>query len=110
MFIKDRDEDELYVIHTAAIFSIQNKIDDDIYETNVKGTKNICELSLKYKVKRFIHISSVHSIPTLDNYKVMKEINSFNDELVVGGYSKSKALGNNVVLDYIKKGLNAIVL
>lgn len=40
----------------------------------------------------------------------MKEINSFNDELVVGGYSKSKALGNNVVLDYIKKGLNAIVL
>ncbi len=57
--VSDRD----WVVHTAAALPLYSK--EDIYTTEVDGTKNILVESAKSGVKRFIHISStaVYGVP-----------------------------------------------
>ena len=47
------------VFHTAAVISLVRKDRNIIRSVNVTGTKNVCELSLKYGIKKLIHFSSV---------------------------------------------------
>src|SRR5574344_1925546 len=55
--------DEIIVIHSAGIVSIASKYNQKVYDVNVIGTKNMVTESLKYKVNKFIYVSSVHAIP-----------------------------------------------
>ena len=105
-------KDSLIVIHTAAIVSIQSKkIDKDMYEVNVQGTQNVIDLCLKYQVKRMVYVSSVHAIPLKKKKQEMKEVSSFDPNLVYGGYAKTKAISSQLVLDAVKKqGLDAIIV
>ncbi len=109
LFEKDANE-EIIVIHTAGIVSISAKKHKLLDKVNIEGTKNIVELSLLNRVKKFIYVSSVHAIPELDNQQMITEINRFNPELVVGSYAKSKAIATQYVLDQVKHGLNAVVV
>ena len=47
------------VFHTAAVISLVRKDRDIIRSVNVAGTRNVCDLSLRYGVKKLIHFSSV---------------------------------------------------
>src|SRR3990167_7862468 len=51
------------IIHAAAALPLWKK--EDIYTTNIDGTKNVLELAKKHKVKRVVYISStaVYGIP-----------------------------------------------
>ncbi len=62
--VRDTVADREWVIHTAAALPLYSK--EDIYTTEVDGTKNILEESANSGVKRFIHISStaVYGVPT----------------------------------------------
>ena len=105
------NRENLYVIHTAAIVSIQSKkIDETMYDVNVNGTKNVLSLCLKYHVKRLIHVSSVHAIPLKKNNEMMEEVSSFDPIKVIGGYAKTKAMSSQLVLDEVKEGLDAIIV
>ena len=50
------------IIHAAAAFTLEK---EDIYTTNIDGTRNVLELAKKHKVKRVVYISStaVYGIP-----------------------------------------------
>lgn len=50
-------DDYDYVVHSGALSSPWGKY-DDFYKTNVIGTKNMVEASIKANIKKFIHISS----------------------------------------------------
>jgi len=87
------------VIHTAAALPLYKK--EDIYSTDVDGTKNLLEVSLKNGVERFIHISStaVYGIP--DHHPIYEE-----DKLDgVGHYGKAKIIAEKVCLEYRNKGM-----
>lgn len=101
---------EVIVIHCAGIISIADDISDDIYDVNVKGTKNLLEISMEKQVSRFLYVSSVHAIPEGDKLHVLRETNQFSDKMVHGAYAKTKAIATKMVLQYVKKGLNAIIV
>jgi dihydroflavonol-4-reductase len=105
-----QEKEELIVIHTAGIVSIANKKTPILEAVNVGGTKNLVELSIKYKVKRFIYTSSVHAIPEVIEHNLIKEVFAFDPDVVVGAYAKTKAQATRYVLESVHKGLNAIVL
>lgn len=87
------------VIHTAAALPLYKK--EDIYSTDVDGTKNLLEISFQNKVQRFIHISStaVYGIP--DHHPIYEE-----DKLDgVGHYGKAKIIAEKVCLEYRNKGM-----
>lgn len=101
---------EIIVVHCAAIVSIASKYNQKVYDVNVNGTKNVVDACLKYNVSKLIHISSVHAVPTVSKDNIIKEVNCFDPDKVVGLYAKTKAIATQYVLDATKCGLNACVL
>lgn len=106
---KDLENKEVIVIHCAGIVTIASKFDQKVYDVNVVGTKNIADVALEYKVKKLIHVSSVHAIVE-EKDKIIKEVDKFYPDKVEGLYAKTKAEASNYILDMSKKGLNAIVV
>lgn len=87
------------VIHAAAALPLYSA--KDIISTEVEGTKNLLEASLKNKIKRFIFISStaVYGIPK--KHPVLE-----SDPLIgVGPYGVAKIQAEKLCQEYRKKGL-----
>ena len=92
-------EDVDWVIHTAAALPLYSK--QDIFSTDIGGTKNLLESALINNVKRFVHISStaVYGIP---NHHPLYE----DDELDgVGPYGVSKIEAEKVCFKFREKGM-----
>lgn len=82
------------VIHTAAALPLYTK--QDIYSTDITGTRNVLEAAKRNKVKRVIHISStaVYGIP--DHHPLHE-----NDQLHgVGPYGKAKVAAERICEKY----------
>jgi dihydroflavonol-4-reductase len=55
------------VIHLAGLVSFSLKDKENIFKINVYGTKNVLKASVKNKVKKFVHISSVAALGFKDS-------------------------------------------
>jgi nucleoside-diphosphate-sugar epimerase len=87
------------VIHTAAALPLYTK--EEIYTTDVKGTRILLTAAFNNKVERFIHISStaVYGIP---NHHPLHE----SDKLVgVGPYGRAKIEAEEICLGFRNKGM-----
>ncbi len=107
---EDIDCSNLVVIHCAGIVSIASKVNDLLYNVNVKGTMNIADLCLEYGIRRLIYVSSVHAIPEKPHGEIITEVNDFSPDYVIGSYAKTKALATSYVIDKIKEGLDACIV
>lgn len=97
------------IIHCAAFVSFDESDKREIYHVNVTGTNNICKYALKHK-KRVVFVSTASTMgaPTktrtlIDEKKpfLFKNLSS---------YSHSKYLAEQLVLAYVKKGLDAVIV
>jgi len=79
---------------------------DVLYKANVVVTRNMCEAALKANVKRFIHIASI-SVYGMARQSPMKEDHPRNPGT---DYERSKKEGEDVVFEFVRKGLPAISL
>jgi nucleoside-diphosphate-sugar epimerase len=87
------------VVHCAAALPLYSK--EDIFSTDVDGTRNIVDSAFNHKVERVIHISStaVYGIP--DHHPLLE-----TDKLDgVGPYGQAKIDAESVCLEYRKKGM-----
>jgi len=92
------------IVHTAAALPLYKE--EDIYSTDIDGTRNLLEAARNERVKRFIHISStaVYGIP--DHHPLLE-----NDKLDgVGPYGKAKIKAEEVCLEYREKGMCVPIL
>lgn len=92
------------VIHCAAALPLWKK--KDIYETNIDGTGNVLESSLKNNVNRVIHISStaVYGVP--DVHPLFET----HPRHGVGPYGESKVRAEEICEEYRSKGLPVCIL
>jgi dihydroflavonol-4-reductase len=103
--------EDVIVIHCAGIVTISSRYNENVYKVNVEGTKNVTDLCVENKVKKLVHVSSVHAIPEKPHGETIREINHFDPDKVVGLYAKTKAEATQYVLDKAKAtGLNASVV
>ncbi len=109
-FFEHTEDEEIFLVHTASLISIQRKGMKDLYEVNVGGTENIIELAREYGVKKLVYVSSVHAIEERKDISVQREAESYDPESVYGEYAKSKAIAGNMVLDAAREGLFAMVV
>lgn len=87
------------VVHAAAALPLYSK--EDIFSTDVEGTRNVIESAYNHKVQRFIQISStaVYGIP--DHHPLVE-----TDRLEgVGPYGEAKIQAEEVCLEFRKKGM-----
>ena len=90
-----------FVVHAAAALPIQ-RYKKVIFSINVKGTKNVLDVSLKHKIKRVIFIS------TTAVYGVPKHLPETEDSPLdpIGHYGKSKIEGEKLCKEFGEKGLS----
>jgi len=92
------------IVHTAAALPLYKP--EDIYSTDIDGTRNLLEAAEENKIKRFIHISStaVYGIP--DHHPLLE-----SDKLDgVGPYGKAKILAEEECLKFREKGMCVPIL
>lgn len=97
-----------YVVHAGALSTVWGKW-ESFYETNVMGTKNVCELCMENRVKRMIYISSPSIYSGKEHrFRIKEEEYDSNNHL--NFYIKSKILSEQVLREYEEKGLYTVVL
>ncbi len=96
------------VFHVAADYRLWARRSQEIYDSNVGGTKNVLEAARKAGVEQFIYTSTVATI-AVDRPELPNEATDAKLEEMVGHYKRSKWLAEKEVLNAAKAGFPAIV-
>ena len=65
---------DVTVIHCAGIVSIASRFDQNVYDVNVTGTKNVVDACVRRGVKKLVHVSSVHALPEKPGGALVSEL------------------------------------
>lgn len=99
------------VYHVAALFALWTKNRQDFFDINVTGTRNICEAALAAGVKKFVYTSTTGAVGISDSpNKLCNEKTVWNRGWTNDPYTLSKYEAEQVVLEYVQKGLPAVIL
>lgn len=92
------------IIHTAAALPLYSP--EDIYTTDIVGTRNVLEQAVAYGAKRFIHISSTSVYGVPDHHPL------FETDPVhgVGPYGEAKVKAEEICAEFREKGLVVPIL
>ena len=92
------------VVHTAAALPLYKK--EEIFSTEVDGTRNLLEEAFKNKAQRFVHVSStaVYGVP--DHHPIYED----DEKVGVGVYGEAKIEAEKVCEGYRQKGMCLPVL
>jgi dihydroflavonol-4-reductase len=96
------------VFHVAADYRLWAKRSQDIYDSNVGGTKNLLDAARRAGVEQLIYTSTVATI-AVDRPQHPNEFTDAKLEEMVGHYKRSKWLAEKEALDAAKNGLPVIV-
>jgi nucleoside-diphosphate-sugar epimerase len=88
-----------FVIHTAAALPLYKK--EDIYSTDLDGTRNVLQSALDLHIQRVVHISStaVYGIP--DHHPLLEDDKLYG----VGDYGICKVKAEEICVSFRKNGL-----
>lgn len=104
-----RGADTLF--HLAARISIVGAEGGLVHRTNVEGVRNVVQASLEAGLRRLVHCSSIHAFESDPAELPVDETRP----LALGpqhmAYDRSKALGQTIVLEAVRRrGLDAVVI
>jgi dihydroflavonol-4-reductase len=96
------------VFHVAADYRLWARRKQDIYDSNVGGTKNLLDAAKRAGVEQLIYTSTVAAI-AVDRPQHPNEFTDAKLEEMVGHYKRSKWLAEKEALSAAKNGLPVIV-
>lgn len=97
-----------YVIHAGALSTVWGDW-KDFLNSNVKGTRIVCELCAQNNVKRLIYVSSpsIYS-GKMDRFEIEEPDVDTSNEL--NYYIKSKIMAEKIIKEYNQKGLYTVTI
>jgi dihydroflavonol-4-reductase len=96
------------VYHVAADYRLWTRKPQDIYDSNVGGTKNLLAAAKRAGVEQLIYTSTVATI-AVDRPELPNEFTDAKLEEMVGHYKRSKWMAEREALQAAKEGLPVIV-
>src|ERR1700675_3252735 len=96
------------VFHVAAAYRLWSKNPQDIYDSNVGGTKNLLAAARQAGVQKLIYTSTVATI-AVDRPALPNELTEARLDEMIGHYKRSKWMAEQEVLQAAKDGLPVIV-
>jgi dihydroflavonol-4-reductase len=96
------------VFHVAADYRLWAKKPQDIYDSNVGGTKNLLAAAKHAGVSQFIYTSTVATI-AVDRAELPNEFTDAKLEEMIGHYKRSKWMAEQEVLREAKEGAPILV-
>jgi dihydroflavonol-4-reductase len=97
------------VFHAAGVVDYWNQGSERMYQVNVEGTRNVMEACLRSGVERVVHTSSTAAMGIHPDV-VVDESYKFNVKPERFIYGHSKFLAEEIVFDYIRRGLPAVIV
>jgi dihydroflavonol-4-reductase len=96
------------VFHVAADYRLWARESQEIYDSNVGGTKNLLEAAKRAGVQQFIYTGTVATI-AVDRPELPTEATESRLEEMIGHYKRSKWLAEREVLDAGRDGLRVVI-
>ncbi|MGB2677408.1 MAG: hopanoid-associated sugar epimerase [Candidatus Acidiferrum sp.] len=96
------------VFHVAADYRLWAKNPQEIYDSNVGGTKNLLDAAKRAGVGQLIYTSTVATI-AVDRPELPNEFTEAKLEEMIGHYKRSKWMAEQEVLKAAKEGMPVIV-
>jgi len=98
------------VFHVAADYRLWARNPQDIYESNVIGTRNLLEECRSSGVRRLVYTSSVATIAVPRGSVMPNEATKAELGEMIGHYKRSKLLAEREVLAAAEAGLPAVIV
>ena len=98
------------VYHAAAIITLRARRDPAAWRVNVEGPRNVAEACLACGVRRLLHFSSIHAFSAYPRDAVVDESRPRLRAPEGMIYDRSKAEGERAILEYVERGLDAVIL
>jgi dihydroflavonol-4-reductase len=99
-----------HVFHVAADYRLWSKKPNEIYESNVGGTRNLLDASREAAVERFVYTSSVATIAPPPPGGVADESSEATLDQMIGHYKRSKFLAECEVANAAAAGFPAVIV
>lgn len=97
------------VFNAAGVVDYWKQGVERMYQVNVEGTRNVMEAALKSGVDRVVYISSTAAMGIHPN-ELVDETFRFNVKPERFVYGHSKHLAEEIVYEYVKKGLPVVIV
>jgi dihydroflavonol-4-reductase len=97
------------VFHVAADYRLWARNPDELYRSNVDGTRNLLEAARRAGVERIVYTSTVGTIGVPQG-GIGTEDHTATLEQMTGAYKRSKFLAELVALDYAASGMPVILV
>jgi dihydroflavonol-4-reductase len=97
------------VFHVAADYRLWAPAPEELYRSNVDGTKNLLEAARRAGVERVVYTSTVGCIGFPRN-GIGDETSPVGLQDMTGAYKRSKFLAEQVALDYARSGLPVVIV
>ena len=105
------------VYHVAAEYSFWSSNPEEMYRSNVEGTRHVMESSLRHGVRRVVYTSTVGTIglaPAAEGsggeLAARDEETPLVDGQLAGHYKQSKFFAEQVALEYAARGLPVVIV
>jgi dihydroflavonol-4-reductase len=99
-----------YLFHAAADYRLWSRSPNEIFRTNVEGTRLVMEEALRAGVERIVYTSSVATLKLTDGL-LADESSPLAEHEAIGAYKRSKVAAERLVEAMVRRdGLPAIIV
>ena len=98
------------LIHCAGMISVATRPPKELYQVNIRGTKNITDFCLACHIAKLVYVCSVHALAERPRGEVITEAAGYAMRRANGPYAKSKSFAAGFVLDAARRGLPASIV
>ncbi len=99
-----------FVFHVAADYRLWARNGQELYDSNVEGTRNILAAARESGVRRVIYTSSVATMGFGNNGRLTDEKTPVTLANMIGDYKRSKFLAEQLVIEAGRGGQNVVVV
>jgi dihydroflavonol-4-reductase len=99
-----------FVFHVAADYRLWARNRNELYESNVEGTRNILDAARDSGVRRVIYTSSVATMGFGNNGRLTDEDAPVSLGNMIGDYKRSKFMAEQLVIEAGRAGQNVVLV
>lgn len=99
-----------FVFHVAADYRLWTRNAQELYDSNVEGTRNVLAASRDSGVRRVIYTSSVATMGFGNNGRLTDEKTPVTLSNMIGDYKRSKFMAEQLAIGAARSGQNVVVV
>jgi dihydroflavonol-4-reductase len=98
------------IFHVAADYRLWVRDPEQMYRSNVDGTRSLIEAARKHGVRRVVYTSSVATMGFTSNGHPADEASPVALENMIGHYKRSKFMAEQLAIEAGKSGMHVVVV